>query len=231
MEKRGFLVMTMLVVMAMLFASCTSHLGEDENAAASKAVKINFAMIVDDEAAQKAVALHGGVDDFKFFYMAAPQWKSDAPIQGDTGGNYVEINSNLAHMTDSEHYASIGYFKPGLWKFDIVITSADGTPATAKDLSKVIYRASDDWKNATYSLFDNTGNRTVKLPEVPMVLYTAGTKATLTIKVAVPKILTDTAPDVTLTISRGASAAGEASISARYRKHKDWSNMGCSSCI
>ena len=219
--KRGKVLMTVLVVLAVLFASCASHLGEDENAAASKAVKINFAMIVDDESAQKAVALHGGVNDFKFFYMADPQWDSENPIQGDTGGNYVEINSDLAHMTDAEHKVAIGYFTPGLWKFDVVITSSDGTPATAKDLSKVIYRASTTWKNNTYSLFDNSGSRTVGLPAVPMELYTAGSTGTLTIKLAVPAIIINqenpqvvTPPDVTLHMTGGASAAAEASISA-----------------
>jgi len=210
--KRGKVLMTVLVVLAVLFASCASHLGEDENAAASKAVKINFAMIVDDESAQKAVALHGGVNDFKFFYMATPQWESDNPIQGDTDEKFVEISSNQAHMTDSEHKVAIGYFTPGLWKFDVVVTSSDGTPATALDGTKVIYKASDDWKNATYSLFDNTGNRTVGLPAVPMELYTAGTQATLTIKVAVPKIKLDAAPDVTLEISDGGSATAERSL-------------------
>jgi len=222
--KRGKVLMTVLAVMAVLFASCASHLGEDENAAASKAVKINFAMIVDEEAAQKAVALNGGVNDFKFFYMADAQWDSDDPIQGDTGGNYVEINSDLAHMTDPEHRVSIGYFKPGLWKFDVVITSSDGTPETAKNLSKVIYRASDGWKNTTYSLFDSTGNRTVNIDPVPMELYTAGSlKATVIIKLAVPAIkISDpageppsqvvTAPDVTVTISGGDSAASEATV-------------------
>lgn len=212
MRKRGFLVMTMLVVMAMLFASCTSHLGEDENAAASKAVKINFAMIIDDEAVQKAVALHGGVGDFKFFYMATPQWKSASAIQGDTGGNYVEIDSDYAHMTDPEHHVAIGYFKPGLWRFDVVITSADGDADTAKDRTKVIYEANSTWKTTDFSLF-NSSTRTVDLGSVPMVLYTVGAKATITLKLAVPKILTGTAPDVTLQLNGGGTVYN-ASISA-----------------
>ena len=213
MEKRGFLVMTMLVVLAMLFASCTSHLGEDENAAASKAVKINFAVIVDEEAAQKEVALHGGVNDFKFFYMATPQWKSASAIQGDTQGAYVEINSDMATMTTDN--VSIGYFKPGLWKFDVVITSADGTPATALDGSKVIYKAETDWSNAVRSLFDSS-DRTVNLPAATMELNedAGGAKATVKIKLAVPKILTGTAPDVTVGLSFGPTHVAESTVDA-----------------
>lgn len=213
MRKRGFLVMTMLVVMAMLFASCTSHLGEDENAAASKAVKINFAVIVDEEAAQKEVALHGGVNDFKFFYKATPQWKSASAIQGDTQGAYVEINSDMATMTTDN--VSIGYFKPGLWKFDVVITSADGTPATALDGSKVIYKAETDWSNEVRSLFDSS-DRTVNLPAATMELNedAGGAKATVKIKLAVPKILTGTAPDVTVAFNGGSTFVAESTVDA-----------------
>ena len=213
MKKRGKVLMAVLAVMTVLFASCASHLGEDENAAASKAVKINFAMLVDDEAAQKAVALNGSVDSFKFFYKATPQWKSASAIQGDTGGNYVEINSDMAHMTDPEHRVSIGYFKPGIWKFDVVITSSDGDPDSAKDGTKVIYKAKSTWSDVDRSLFDNS-DRTVDLPAVPMELYTTGSKATIILKLAVPKILTGTAPDVTVTISGGDSAAGETTVNA-----------------
>ena len=224
MEKRGFLVMTMLVVLAMLFASCTSHLGEDENAAASKAVKINFAVIVDEEAAQKEVALNGGVNDFKFFYMATPQWKSASAIQGDTQGAYVEINSDMATMkTDN---VSIGYFKPGLWKFDVVITSADGTPATALDGTKVIYKAASTWSNEVRSLFDSS-DRTVNLPVATMELYGSaeGAKATIKLKVAVPAIIISevgnppspqvvTAPDVTVGLSYGPTHVAESTVDA-----------------
>jgi hypothetical protein len=211
--KRGKVLMTVLVVLAVLFASCASHLGEDENAAASKAMKINFAMIIDEEAAQKAVDLNGGVNSFKFFYMATPQWKSASAIQGDTGGNYVEIDSDMAHMTDPEHQVSIGYFKPGIWKFDVVITSSDGTPTTAKDGTKVIYKAKSTWSSVDRSIFNNS-TRTVALPAVPMELYTTGSlKATVILKLAVPKVLLDYAPDVTVSLSGGGTNVND-SISA-----------------
>jgi hypothetical protein len=47
-----------------------------------------------------------------------------------------------------------------------------------------------------------------------MELYTTGSKATIILKLAVPKILVGTAPDVTVTISGGDSAAGETTVDA-----------------
>ena len=111
--KRGKVLMTVLVVLAVLFASCSNHLSEAEGAQA-KVVAVTLSLGGEvDKIAQKAVDLAGGVNTatFRFFYKAKAQWASSAPIQGDTGDNFVEIVGKTVDQMESG--VSLGYFKPG----------------------------------------------------------------------------------------------------------------------
>ena len=188
--KRGKMLMTVLVVLAVLFASCSSHLSEAEGAQA-KVVPVTLSLGDEiDNTAQKAVTLDGGVtsETFRFFYKAKAQWASSAPIQGDTGENYVEIvGKSKAQM---EAGVSLGYFKPGTWLFDVQVRAADGTT--------VIYKANDEFKTTVREISKSTLELTPT-----MVLNTAGETGTVTIRLAVPQILVGTGagvkPGLTLT--------------------------------
>lgn len=192
--KRGKILMAVLVVLAVLFASCSTHLSEAEGAQA-KVVAVTLSLGGEvDKIAQKAVDLAGGVNTatFRFFYKAKAQWASSAPIQGDTGDNFVEIVGKTVDQMESG--VSLGYFKPGIWQFDVQIRASNGTT--------IIYQAKESFRTA----YKEISKSQLDL-EADMELYTAAGTGTVTIKLAVPKVVVDAAPDVTLT--SGAFNSGE----------------------
>ena len=140
--KRGKVLMTVLVVLAVLFASCSNGMSKDDASGAAHSEKVMVSLGVDVEGAvsQKAISSDTDLSGMTYWYKAEPQWSQDRPIHGGT-------------TTDGEHYyfvmipnysagaapKNIGYFTAGEWKFwaevkkgDTVIYSspAAGTPYT-----------------------------------------------------------------------------------------------------
>lgn len=191
--KKTIAILTVLLVMAVLFASCSHGGGSSDGAAKVEAVKVSLALGGDVvEAAQKAISLAGGVDEtsFTFWYKAEPQWQSTLTIQGGTAydataGTYgfVQLTGKtFAQMTATDG-VSLGYFTKGIWKFDVEVRNAAGTT--------VIYKANSTFTGNPVSI----GTAAVLL-QPTMELNTTGTKAKVTFKIAVPKISADT--DLTL---------------------------------
>lgn len=184
MKKRGILVMTVLVVMAMLFASCSSNLSESaegEGGSSAKAVKINLSL--GGEAAninQKAVALDGGsTANYTYFYKAYPNWTSEN-IRGKTinpnDNNFIPVGYDNQNHNYEDDFA-LGYFVPGNWTFEVEIRAAIGTT--------VLYTGT----NADVPI-----SNALKEVIVPMTIYEGDNPqqqhltGTVNIKVAVPKI-------------------------------------------
>lgn len=169
--------MTVLVVMAVLFASCSNGMSKDDSdgSASTKVVKVSLSL--GGEAAniaQKAIALDDQNSGYTYFYKATPNWTDDA--RGKTNG-FVPIgyaNSNHSYEDDF----ALGYFTPGNWTFEVEIRASDETT--------VLYEGSDN--NVSISI------ASVEIV-IPMTLKTdqqGGVTGTVNIKVAVPKISPNT---------------------------------------
>ena len=194
--KKTIAILTVLLVMAVLFASCSHGGGSGEGEAAkAQAVKVSLVLGGDvAEAAQKAVSLNGGAieNGYTFWYKAVPQWAADR-YQGRTSDNAAADDNGFVKLTDktlaqmtatATDGVSLGYFTRGIWKFDVEIRASNGTT--------IIYKANDAFKSANVSV----GTADPKLV-ANMVLNTSGNNGKVTFKIAVPKISADT--NLTLT--------------------------------
>jgi|GEM_PF-6267368 len=161
--KRGFLVMTMLVILAMLFASCSSHLseGDAEGESSAKTVRVSLGVDVEDGVAQKTITTNTDLSGMTFLYCATHNWTQERPVRGDTKGQYVVIPSFDPNAQSSD----LGSFTAGAWTFDVRVMKG----------SDIIYSGSAD-----YNIY--TGHTT---PEVTVTPHGSGT-GTISITVKVP---------------------------------------------
>lgn len=195
--KRGKLMLTVLVVLAMLFASCSSHLseGDAEGGSSAKTVSVYLGVDVEDGAAQKTITTNTDLSGMTFLYCATHNWTQDRPVRGDTKGQYVIIPGFNPEAASSD----LGSFTAGAWTFDVRVMKG----------SDIIYSGSAD-----YNIY--TGHAT---PEVTVTPDGTGT-GSISITVKVPTtgpdaqdvyhdsltVLSDTAGGVGMT--RGTIANG-----------------------
>ena len=83
--KRGKLMLTVLVVLAMLFASCSSHLSESEGEGGSSSKVVNVSLGIDVEGnMQKTIGTDTNLDGLTYWYCATHNWVQNRPVHGDT---------------------------------------------------------------------------------------------------------------------------------------------------
>ncbi len=162
--KRGFLMMTVLVVLAVLFASCSNGMSKDDASGAVSGEKVMVNFGVDQEGFAQNI-ISGGSDvgsDFTYWYKANHNWTQDPsrPVHGDTGENFVLIPNYT-----SGSQVALGYFTAGQWTFY----------AQVKKGSNIVYSGS-----APYNIF--TGHVS---PVVTVTPDTTGV-GTISITVKVP---------------------------------------------
>ncbi len=188
--KRGKLMLTVLVVLAMLFASCSSNLseGDAEGGSSAKTVSVYLGVDVEDGAAQKTITTNTDLSGMTFLYCATHNWTQDRPVRGDTKGQYVIIPGFNPEAASSD----LGSFTAGAWTFDVRVMKG----------SDIIYSGSAD-----YNIY--TGHAT---PEVTVTPDGTGT-GSISITVKVPTtgpdaqgvyhdsltVISDTAGGVTMT--------------------------------
>ena len=159
--KRGFLIMTVLVVLAVLFASCSNGMSESSAEGGSSAQKVMVSLGVDVEgsASQKAISGDTDLSSLTYWYCATHNWVQDRPVHGDTDGEFILIPNYSAG-------ANLGYFTAGSWTFAVEVRKG----------SDKIYSGSVD-----YNIY--TGHAS---PEVKVTPDTTGAKGTITFNVQVP---------------------------------------------
>lgn len=131
--KRGKVLMAVLVVMAVLFASCSNGLSEGD-AAVAKLAPVNLTVNFQEngDAAQKAMSLERPDDGYTYWVKATATWTST------TAHNDFSDWTRIAY---SGANSDIGYFTPGTWTFDVHIM-AGNAEATTYDVTKVVYAGS-----------------------------------------------------------------------------------------
>jgi hypothetical protein len=128
--KKTTAILTALLVMAVLFASCSNGMGEKAEGSGSgsstQAVKVSLSLGGEvANIAQRAVALTGVVDasTFEYYYQATPNWKkadgTPANAQGKTNGFVAIPYPGSGH--NYEDNFSLGYFTPGNWTFEVEV--------------------------------------------------------------------------------------------------------------
>jgi len=160
--KRGKVLMTVLVVLAVLFASCSNGMSKDDASGAASGEKVMVSLGVDQEGfAQKTISDGSDLgNDFTYWYKANHNWTQVRPVHGDTGENFVLIPNYT-----SGSKVSLGYFTAGQWTFYARVMKG----------STIVYSGS-----APYNIF--TGHVS---PVVTVTPDTTG-KGTLSITVKVP---------------------------------------------
>jgi len=160
--KRGKVLMTVLVVLAVLFASCSNGMSKDDGDGAVSTQKVMVSFGVDMEGfTQKTISDGSNLGtDFTYWYKANHNWTQDRPVHGDTGANFVMIPNYT-----SGSQVSLGYFTAGQWTFYAQVKKGD----------TIIYSGS-----APYNIY--TGHAT---PAITVTPDTTGT-GTLNISVKVP---------------------------------------------
>ena len=167
--KRGKVLMTVLVVLAVLFASCSNGMSKDDadGAASTKAVKVGLNLKGVDESSQKTVSLKEMGNNYKCFVTATPRW------DGSNIQNPYDTRKEVGYYSEG---MSLGYFTPGTWQFDVEIWNYAANPAV-----EVYY-------GTAYPIYISpTATNNV---EVDMELFAgqAGANGTVKIKVAVPSV-------------------------------------------
>ena len=154
-------MMTVLVVMAMLFASCSSHLSEGDAEGGSSAKTVSVYLGVDVEGnVQKTIGSDTNLDGLTYWYCATHNWVQDRPVHGDTNGQFILIPNYSVGAAPK----NLGNFTAGEWTFDVEVRKG----------SAVIYSGSLD-----YTLY--TGHVS---PEVTVTPDGTGTgKISITVKV------------------------------------------------
>ena len=181
--KRETLLMTVLVVMAMLFASCSNSLGEktDEGGTSTQTVSVSLGVEIEG-GAQKTIGTDTDLDGLTYWYKANHNWTQDRPVHGDTGANFILIPNYSVGAAPK----NLGNFTAGEWTFYVEVRKGDA----------VIYSGNTDYTIYTGHASpevtvtpDGTGTGTVditvKVPttgasEVLSVSYTGGSPANMT---------------------------------------------------
>ena len=129
--------MTVLVVLAVLFASCSNGMSKDDadGSASAQKVMVSFGVDVAGAVSQKVISGDTNLDGLTYWYKANHNWIQDRPVHGDTGANFIMV----PNYTPGDAPESIGYFTAGEWKFwaevrkgsNVIYSSAvAGTPYT-----------------------------------------------------------------------------------------------------
>ena len=200
--KKTIVFMTALLVMAVLFASCSNGMGEKADgsgSASTKAVKVNLSLSGEvAKIAQKAVALTGDAkpSSFLYYYQATPNWKkaddtTPANAAGKTNGFEPIPYAGEGHNYEDDF--SLGYFTPGDWAFAVEVRIPDPQGQQGDEI--VLYEG---------SLEHVTISNALKNLTIPMTLKTDGSQVTVNVAVAVPYINDGTA--VTMTINEQSEA-------------------------
>lgn len=129
--KKTTAILTALLVMAVLFASCSNGMGEkaEGSAAGTSSQKVNvFLGVYFEDGIQKVAIDHIDAHDpslgtLTFWYKAAPQWEQNKDIAGDTSGQFVMIPG----YTGNTPGTNIGYFTAGIWNFDVQVRNSSGS--------------------------------------------------------------------------------------------------------
>lgn len=118
-------MLTVLVVLAMLFASCSSHLseGDAEGGSSAKTVRVSLGVDVEDGAAQKTITTNTDLSGMTFLYCATHNWTQDRPVRGDTKGQFVVIPGFDPEAASSD----LGSFTAGAWTFDVKVMKGANT--------------------------------------------------------------------------------------------------------
>ena len=164
--KRGKVLMTVLVVLAVLFASCSNGMSKDDasGAASGEKVMVSLGVVYEGDApVQKVVTVDDALSDLTFYYKATPQWSQSRAIAGDTKGLFVQIPGYA-----SGNAQNLGYFTAGMWVFD----------AEVRKGSDVIFEGTSDIMS-----IDNA-HKTIAITVAPKTA--GGVKGTVTITVQVP---------------------------------------------
>ena len=185
--KKTIVFMTALLVMAVLFASCSNGMGEKADGSGSaytKAVKVNLSLGGEiANVAQKEVALTGDAkpSTFLYYYQATPNWKNagntaPANAAGKTDG-FVKI-PYAGEGHDYEDDFSLGYFTPGDWAFAVEVRIPDPQGQQGDEI--VLYEGSLEHVTISNPMSGLT---------IPMTLKTEGaTQGELEIVISVPVI-------------------------------------------
>lgn len=135
--KRGKLMLTVLVVLAMLFASCSSHLkeGDAEGGSSAKTVRVSLGVDVEDGVGQRSISANTNLGDMTFWYKAKHDWTQTRPVHGDTDGFVLIPN----YDPDTSPTSDLGYFTAGPWLFSVQVKKGNNIIYSATDFSYTIY--------------------------------------------------------------------------------------------
>ena len=182
--KRGKVLMTVLVVLAVLFASCSNGMSKDDaDGASTKVVSVSLGIDVEGEAVQKAISTNTDLSGMTFWYKATPKWQQDYPIHGGTSG-FVQIPNCTAG-----NKANLGNFTAGTWLFEVEVRKGSSVVYSGNTI-KTIYTGGTNE--------DPTANSTVVIVVTPDTDHDG--YVTITVKVpttgAAEKLYVDyTGPD------------------------------------
>ena len=111
--------MTVLVVLAVLFASCSNGMSESSAEGGSSAQKVMVSLGVDVEgsASQKAISGDTDLSSLTYWYCATHNWVQDRPVHGDTDGEFILIPNYSTGAAPK----GLGYFTAGSWTFDVEV--------------------------------------------------------------------------------------------------------------
>ena len=175
--------MTVLVVMAMLFASCSNGLGEktDEGGASTQTVSVSLSVELEG-AAQKTISGGTALGDLTYWYCATHKWTQDRPVHGDTAGEFILIPNYTAGAAPR----GLGNFTAGEWTFDVQVRKGSAIiySGTA-DYTIYTGHASPAVTVTTHGTGSGYVDITVKVPttganESLSVNYTGGSPANMT---------------------------------------------------
>ena len=123
--KKTIVFMTALLVMAVLFASCSNGMGEKADgsgSASSQKVMVSFGIEFEGGVQRVINADDTLAGDLTYWYKATPVWRAQAsrPIAGDTNNQFIQIPSYEAGED-----RPIGYFAAGTWDIDVEVRKGE----------------------------------------------------------------------------------------------------------
>ena len=163
--KKTNVLLTALLVMAVLFASCSNGGSSGDSDGSAKTQAVEVTMSLGGEAtniAQRAMALDINADSLTYWIKAEPQWTNNTEaIHNGKTTSFTQINTYVDEV-------SLGLFTPGVWKFSAQIKNG-GNLAYEGETTAVISPTNHD-------------------VTINMEIYDHGSKGSITIKVAVPTV-------------------------------------------
>ena len=181
--KKTHAFLTALLVMAVLFASCShgSRSGDSDGSAKTQAVKVSLSLSGEaTNTAQKVLGLTKPSDGYTYWVKATPNW---------TGTNIQNAIPDWTKITYTGAAYELGYFTPGSWTFEAHIMAGNAN-ANAYNVEKVVYGGTDP------AVYISTAAKTVTI-NTTLFNDTGAVGGTVNLKIAVPKA-NGNAPDVTV---------------------------------